>query len=582
MIKLGSLLTMLVLTVACQAVTKLDAIEVREGSQVAIRDAGVDAKADVAPVSNDAGPAHRGDAGDAGDATKPASESLCVLAEGAQCNPVRQCGCEQDEHCQLRTREQRASCVAPGDRPAWSACHDARECPSGQTCDRGSCRPYCAKDEDCEDGACFVTAGVDSSHADDARVCWKRCELDQQDACADGTQCRNLATPAGGVGTYCVAPFDPCPTAEDGRCDEASGTGTCAEGSDRKDCECRPTLPGAPCDPLSQCGCAQGFNCQVQAIDTNLTDDNVLTLTAACVKPGSKNLYDECADASECGLGLSCDLTIRMCVNYCYSKAQCEDGACRRLPNKDDPELGQCTPSCSRETNAPCVSGMTCATFAGTTALTFVDEAGDYCWQPTSACPVNGVCDEPGGSGLCVERSDPEDCCGARRGAECNHVTGCGCEGLPNTRCIVFGAVPVCLDGTETEAEPWSTCGLDDQEWLSCPSGYGCHESVCRKYCANQADCGENAICHMFTSNGADVNGLGVCFKYCDFDGDPDQCPDRQICIRRTEPNAYCGVPYEDRCPARYLGNGVCDDTRPGGTRVCAMGLDPDCEASDE
>jgi hypothetical protein len=560
---------------ACQSLTKLDELDVVATPATRVAGATAEAHLDggAPPTAADA------DAPGSSQAMSESLESQCVIAEGAQCDLVRQCGCEQGEHCQTRTSQQRPTCVTPGELAPWSACHDARECPRGQTCDRGSCRAYCERNEDCEGGECVDAEGADSSSSDNIRVCWKRCALSKKDECARGTTCRSVETASGTKGTYCVAPFDPCPTTDDGHCDEAHNddvaTATCAEGSDRKDCECRPTLPGAPCDPLNQCGCARGLSCQVQALDKDLSEDNVSTLTAVCVKPGTKKLYEECVDGSECGLGLTCDLTTRLCVNYCYSKAQCKDGACKRMRNNDDLELGECTPRCSRSSGAPCVAGTRCATFAGSTAWSYFDEVGDYCWQPTSACPQNDVCDEPQGTGICVAGSDPQDCCGAPPGGECNHVTGCGCEGMPNTRCIVFFSSPMCLEGTETEAEPFSTCGPDTD---SCPVGYGCHESVCRKYCATKADCNEEATCYMFLRSGRAVNGVGACFNRCDFDAE-NTCPEGQLCILRNAPNAYCGVPWEN-CPASYIGNGVCDDVRPGGTRICALGTDPDCDAS--
>jgi len=392
-----------VLFAACQSVTSLDKLDI-EGTS--IRDAAVSGM-DAAPPLLDAAidamaDAQTGAQIDVG--------PICLVPDGAECDVVSQCGCEPTQHCQARTSLLRATCVEKGSHAPWSRCQSASECPTGQTCDRGSCRSYCAGDSDCEGGRCFAIASSDPDAVSGIEVCWKQCQPGQANACAAGTTCRSVRTPDGSSGAYCVAPSDPCPSEADGVCDDSSGTGQCADGTDSKDCNCTPTLSGASCDPIKQCGCAAGLTCDLQTIETDVSDDNVLTFTGICAKAGNKPLYAECSDAEECARGLTCDLNVRMCVNICASDADCIEGACKRIPHKDDGDVGLCTPRCDRTTNAPCLQGTTCASFDRLWSKFFA-KPGDYCWLPVQAnCATGNGCDEPQGSGICVAGSDPEDC----------------------------------------------------------------------------------------------------------------------------------------------------------------------------
>jgi hypothetical protein len=67
-----------------------------------------------------------------------------------------------------------------------------------------------------------------------------------------------------------------------------------------------------------------------------------------------------------------------------------------------------CFGPCSTETNLPCGEHTICNQGAIETGVsagcTFEPLTGE-------ACPRNnGRCDEPEGTGICVEASDPEDC----------------------------------------------------------------------------------------------------------------------------------------------------------------------------
>jgi hypothetical protein len=71
-----------------------------------------------------------------------------------------------------------------------------------------------------------------------------------------------------------------------------------------------------------------------------------------------------------------------------------------------------------------------------------------------------------------------------------------------------------------------------------------------------------------------ELGGLGACYVACDFDAAQNTCPDGTVCQRIAGSRTFCGVVFDD-CP--FVGDGKCDDASPGGTRICAMGSDPDC-----
>ncbi len=553
----------------CQAVTKLGDLEFSEDVQIdwVMRDAAPlpasDASADGSSQLHDGGPG-----GNAMDATN--EDTRCRIAEGADCDLARQCGCDPSQHCQARGRMNRPMCVAPGDKPPWSGCGRPEECPTGQTCDRGSCRDYCAQDADCEGGVCLPTAGPDAEASTGINVCWKTCSLEEEGVCAEGTKCRSVKTPFADAGTFCVAPFDPCPTAEDGTCDEEKGTGTCASGTDTKDCECAPKLPAAKCDPVEQCGCAADSTCEFLTISSDPMTGTVPSLTAKCAKAGTQREHQPCANTIDCGLGLFCQLSSGTCERTCKSDADCEDGACFKLINPDEPNLGICIRKCDRVTDKPCTGNEVCASLRFEAAL---DVPGDYCWLPSPTCVTNGMCDEPEGTNICLEGTDSADCCKpAVAGGVCDPVAQCGCA--PGMQCQHVMETPVTAC-TPLPVDPQPAEGLcsDYRTERACEPGYTCYLGACREYCSRSQDCGGGAnLCLQLRDESNEPVPLGRCMRACDFEA--NDCAEGLVC-GILGGIAYC-MRQADQCP--FVGDGKCDDPRPGGTRVCAMGSDPDCE----
>lgn len=495
-------------------------------------------------------------------------QSRCLIDDGAECNLVSQCGCEAGQHCQALGEAARPTCVKPGSLKPDSACNVTSQCPAGQTCDRGSCRSYCEDDADCEKGSCFPAQAVNGKDLRDVKVCWKACQAGAADGCGRGTACRSFKTPAGNDGTFCVAPFDPCPTVEDGTCDDQSGTKLCADGTDAKDCNCSPKLRDAKCDPIAQCGCAKGSTCEVRSLDKNTSDDNVITLTAICSKAGTHAQDEPCTDEADCAPGLFCHARLHLCSAYCDTDKGCGQAACIPLNNPDDPKLGACMTRCDRATKKPCPDSANCVDFTDMRSG-FEKAPGNYCTEVVQQnCPTNGVCDEPQGTGWCAAGTDAADCCKMpTNGSVCDPVSQCGCENQPDTQCQHLGdsASTMCLPkGTQA---PWSRCSKAQGQ---CPPGYHCADQVCRRYCTKQEDCGPANFCTTMP----ELDGLGACYVACDFDAAQNTCPDGTVCQRITANFTFCGVIYND-CP--FVGDGKCDDTRPGGSRICAMGTDSDC-----
>lgn len=154
----------------------------------------------------------------------------------AACDLISQCGCAPGLHCALGSVDgARVSlrCVADRAEPKklGELCSDEAECGPGHSCWRGLCEKYCRTDADCGGSSCIaltnpeVVVGV--------RVCTIACSFESERECAPGSRC--VHAPDGH--DYCFIPRTPCPYANDGTCDEASGgSRICADGTDTGDC----------------------------------------------------------------------------------------------------------------------------------------------------------------------------------------------------------------------------------------------------------------------------------------------------------------------------------------------------------
>ncbi len=497
------------------------------------------------------------DAGVEGGVEDAAAE--CPVPAGVRCDLVTQCGCKANEHCQALGTPPRPSCVRPGARARGAACTNSAQCPSGQTCDERTCRSYCRVDADCQGGSC-VAVRNGSTASTGLNVCWDKCDPSERDACAEGTRCRSLEPDRGVRANFCAAPADPCPYTENGICDEDKGTGECVEGSDRRDCTCAPTLPDAPCELISQCGCAKGSAC--------FPVTNGSGYSATCVEwTGKRRQNETCSAVEECAPGHLCGLG-GLCARICEADEQCGQGRCLPLDlrSSDENQLKVCYSTCERDSGS-CGGGARCAEFDGR-----FKAQGNFCVAPRADCyRGDGVCDEPKGSGLCGEGSDVVDCCEPTLpGGECNLVTQCGCEDKPGTSCIEADrdGTPTteCAEAGQKAPNTWCT---DDRD---CVRGSGCHGSVCRPYCSEDADCEGGGRCIGTVRNGF-TRTIKACVGPCDPASNAPCGPHTKCSLSMlAEGVSAVGctfMPLSSECPT---GNGVCDE--PEGTGLCLEGSD--------
>ena len=556
---------------ACQLVSGLSSLETnadagRNTPGVSREDASTPEDAarpeDASPSASDAGSDAGGDSGvDAGgapddDAGSDAGPPTCAAPSGSECDPVAQCGCEQGQHCQVRAENATAACFRAGSLGQDRQCSDHEQCGSGTGCDQGVCRRYCAKDEQCEAGSSCLAL---SDNPDDARseigVCYPRCNRGNGMNCASGLTCQTLRR-ADTTRSFCIAPLNPCPTREDGICDEAEGTGSCATGSDAKDCECAPRLSGALCDQVEQCGCPSGRLCQVNG--TNLQ-------STLCVAPGPKANGEICGSDADCKSG-SC--LGGVCKAYCNEEADCDNGVCldvytsAGVPARD---VKACLTKCDFATGSPCLTGTVCAKFAEP------DLSGDFCIRQDPTCSLgqnDGVCDET--THVCPPGTDAADCvCAAPvTGGQCDPVKQCGCNGNLACHATLFGNRP----STACTPAGAITRGHVCSVYTDCERGYGCFGGLCKEYCMTNNDCSSGVCMLGISLDGIEFPTLGTCFPLCDFaSGTP--CETGSVCANVGGTNT-CIVPI--MCPADLRNNGQCDE--PEGTRICIDGSDtPDC-----
>jgi hypothetical protein len=540
----------LVALASCQVVTGLDGLQIVDAGEHSSSSAvsGSDAGVEVGPD---------------GTRATPPSDARCRPPLRAACDLVTQCGCTESQHCQARPASYVPACFAAGTLEPGGVCKTAADCPRGQTCDDRTCRAYCREDSDCSNGICVGLQTKDAK-ARSVRVCWAQCSPDDAGTCGPGARCRTLQNERGESSTYCAAPADPCPSTEDGACDDSRGTGQCADGSDQKDCDCTPRLPDAACDAVAQCGCPKGEACAITR--------EAAKVSAACA-PWSGDKQDDapCKEDAECAPGYVCQFG-GTCSRLCTDDAQCGGRSCLPVALSGKPSAGLqiCYARCDRM-NPACPAGTRCAHFDSR-----FEVQGDYCIAPVAKCPAaDGVCDEARGSGLCMDETDVVDCCqSSLMGGECDLVRQCGCEKKPGTSCVEgarreIGQTSVCQPSGSTRANEWC---LDD---AGCGRGLGCAGHVCRAYCNRDADCEQGGRC--ISKLREDVNtSVKVCLGPCSPETDRP-CGDNTRCTigaGGNEPASGCTfVPLTTTCPTN---NGRCDE--PEGTGICAEASDPaDC-----
>jgi hypothetical protein len=156
---------------------------------------------------------------------------------------------------------------------------------------------------------------------------------------------------------------------------------------------------------------------------------------------------------------------------------------------------------------------------------------------------------------------------------ECDLVSQCGCA--VGEHCQYRSAAPHCYIAGTTPIG--ATCSSND----ACAAGSGCLDGLCKKYCADDDDCGDGQ-CLSTSENGKPLASVKACLTRCDFiTQEPcaagSQCA--QLNSRAPEQfgveGAFCFVPMsvcttDQRC-----------DEPAWGTRACSAGSDAaDCSCS--
>ena len=262
----------------------------------------------------------------------------------------------------------------------------------------GACRSACRVDADCRRDA--VGAGSVCLRRASARfgVCAEPCARKGAAACPAELSCSPLQ-PGAVRDNFCLHVSDPCPSTDDGVCDEAGrGTGLCVAGSDEKDC-CTLPRAGGGCDLLTQCGRAAELACQAVGINVDLVETD-------CRAFAARPIGSRCETSSQCGKGANCVSSI--CKALCSNdeRGHCAVGQCLalRFSGRAATNAGSCSLPCDFENGKPCMQGTVCAQTGN----------GSACHVQPATCPQDRygdhVCDET--TRVCAPGTDADGDCG--------------------------------------------------------------------------------------------------------------------------------------------------------------------------
>jgi hypothetical protein len=382
--------------------------------------------------------------------------------------------------------------------------------------------------------------------------------------------------------------------------DLVCGGGVCVEWPDSK---------GDICHDIGVC--PPGLGC----IDPDA--DGVLTCETPADAGGDCNPHDF---AAGCGPDLFCNPTSKSCAALPSAGSPCLAGTCASgnfclleicsvLPTAGQQcPQGVCADGLECDfTNNTCVAlpgaGLPCSNGFGCAAGLVCGIAGTCEQPPAFVCSVphdlglcvyqsDGICDEPEGTGLCQEGTDPDDCgCPSENDGVCDEPEGTGLcnEGTDPTDCGSF--CPTTNDGTCDEPEGSNTCaeGTDAADCgATCPTaGDGtCDEPEGTGLCdegTDPIDCPADTCPSAGDGICDEPEGTGLCPEGTDpIDCPADTCPSVNdgicdepegtgLCPEGTDP---IDCPDPGKCP--YAGDGICDE--PEGTGICPEGTDPkDC-----
>lgn len=278
-------------------------------------------------------------------------------------------------------------------------------------------------------------------------------------------------------------------------------------------CDLKPDA--GSCNPVAQCGCPMGLNCQVDTNGAGFCTDKVGTKSR-----GASCENELCASGFTCFYG--------SCVNYCAKDDDCGNGLCVKSAMKP---YGRCLTRCTTNESCP---GTPC------TQIRVGDTDESFCLRPLDDCgEPDDLCDEPEGTGLCAEGTDRDDCA-------CNVFTQ---EGCPTSRACyverVIGTSYTTICAAPSTRPVGSSCGKDND----CQKGLLCVGSLCRRPCQTSASCGAGNGCGPVTnqSRAQLTPFLGACSIAC---GPTTPCSGGAVCERGdASVTGSCEVPVSQPPP---------------------------------
>ncbi|HTV18828.1 MAG TPA: hypothetical protein VMG12_09160 [Polyangiaceae bacterium] len=571
-----------------------------------------------------------GSAGPAG--TSELGTCTCVRAEGAACNLVTGCGCDEGQTCGYVG-------TGPGCReidafPAepYAACTYDRDCPAAHACLAGLCQQQCNTAADCgwSGSACLAVFDPETDQPIPGfNFCASACDpLSPQEPadgfrpCGDGQNCFPLdaagvcfrATAALGEGEPCDAgacapglfcsPYDRC----ERWCEV--GAGGCAAGLDCEGfepavlssgaagarelgrCVCRPA-DGALCDPSNDCGCSAGSTCDY------FVDERLFACRPLAPFPVPPN--GGCDEDIDCPALHGCFDGV--CKQLCQEPADCDNPGSRCVAANYDgvefPGWSFCTVACDLVSppvppagyescgyGSQCImtaTGPDCVAPAGTGFAGVPCTSARDC-EPGNFCGAGGLCqrwcalDEPEWCGVAATcfGFDPAL---VHEGREYGR---CACAPQNGERCDPLadcGCDPGLTCRLQSGPEPVG-CFLPASSLAEpysncdsgsdCPVSHDCIHGVCKQLCAAPEHCGgEGTRC---TPLGLELDDTTLDVSYCAHECDP---------VSPTTPvagaSAACGadaqcVPFESGFDCARGGSGALGDACDA-VDACAPGL---------
>jgi len=384
------------------------------------------------------------------------------------------------------------------------------DCPPGQICLDGACKPDDCTGECCSNSDCSGTA----------------CSTCENNACVDPECCSDDDCPDGQcINGSCVACQDEC-------CSNTDCTAT----------DCSTCVANACVDPecCSDDDCPDGkcIDGKCETCQEECCSDNDCTGTGCSTCEANACVDPECCSDDDCPNGQCINGSCVTCTDQCCSDADCPagqtcvDGVCKAPCNGN----GDCTgtacstcedtwcndPECCTDEDCPngqCINGSCvpcqdeCCSNTDCTATECSTCVGNACVDPE--CCSDEDCPE----GQCVD-------------GKCVCSVDTDCQNPPNMPCSV-------CTGDNTCSQP--QCCVD----ADCPAGFICEGNACvpAGECDANTPCdGQNSPCDITTTP------HGVC-EWCDLVNQEckpgcdsgDNCPhERPIC---SKPDHQCNFP---------------------------------------